>query len=67
MDDKTSIAVVAPRLLKVGDVAQRCQCGRNTAYELVHRAGAIRFGRSLRVRAADLERLLDGMAGAGRA
>ncbi|MGA7911230.1 MAG: hypothetical protein WCC30_06750 [Candidatus Dormiibacterota bacterium] len=42
-------------LLTVADVMRRCQIGKLAALELIHSAGPVRLGRSLRVRPADLD------------
>jgi hypothetical protein len=42
-----------------------CKVGKNAAYEIMHRAGAIKLGRGLRLRPQDLEAYLAGLAGGG--
>jgi hypothetical protein len=50
------------------DVVRLCQVNKHAAVELIHAAGAIRIGRrSLRVRPADLEALLDRRRARGEA
>lgn len=48
----------APELWTVDDVAHRLQVGLDRAYALMHQAGAIRLGRSLRVLPEDVRELL---------
>jgi hypothetical protein len=49
-------------LLTTKDVARLCQVNRHAAGELIHQAGAVRIGSSLRVRRSDLEGLLERLA-----
>ena len=44
-----------PSLLTVRDVMAVCQVHRDRAFEVMHAAGPIRLGRSLRVRQEDLD------------
>lgn len=47
-----------PRLLTVADVRRLLQVGSRQAYAICHAVGAVRLGRSIRVRPADLDAYL---------
>jgi hypothetical protein len=52
------IHIQLPALLTVRDIQRICRCGERQAYELAHRVGPIKLGRSLRVRSEDLNAYL---------
>lgn len=66
-DEAPSVALTwkQPLLFDARDVAKKCRCNRHRALELMHEAGAVRLGRSVRVRPADLDALLARMAKGG--
>jgi hypothetical protein len=49
-------------LLTCADVQELAQVGRHAALRLIHSAGAVRIGGSLRCRRQDLEELLERLA-----
>lgn len=59
------IALELPPLFDADDVVRICKVGKNAAYEIMHRAGAIKLGRGLRLRPQDLENYLAGLAASG--
>ena len=65
MSSANVVQLHLPQLLTVADIRRLLQVGERQAYEIAHAAGAVRLGRSIRVRPADLDYYLDTMAAAG--
>jgi hypothetical protein len=54
-----TVSFDVPALLQLEDVKRICGVGSNQAYVLMHAAGPIKFGRSIRVRPQDLAAYLE--------
>jgi hypothetical protein len=57
--DSPTVVFDVPELLDLRDVKRITKVGDNQAYAIMHAAGPIKFGRSLRVRPQDLASYLD--------
>ena len=58
-----AISFNVPALLDLEDVKRLTKLGSNAAYAIMHAAGPIKFGRSLRVRPQDLADYLERLRG----
>jgi hypothetical protein len=54
-----TVSFDVPALLQLEDVKRICGVGSNQAYLLMHGAGPIKLGRSIRVRPQDLSAYLE--------